>query len=80
MLNYHTKEHDVFLAEVKISIEPMKELNTTFCTVIFFDNGQQENFIDCKWLVDTDGYFDNAKDALEELSKVKYQNRGGTET
>lgn len=80
MLYYHTKEHDVFLAEVKISIEPMEEQNTTFCTVEFFDNGQQENYYDCKWLVYTDGYFDNAKDALEELSKKKYENCGGTES
>lgn len=80
MLTYHTKEHDYFLSQVKITIEPNKEYNYTSCEVEFIPNGQKGGLdYSWKWWVDVDEYFENAKDALEELTKEKYADRGTSE-
>ena len=80
MLKYHVEAHPYFLCEIEIIIEPNEKYKFTSCEVKMKPNDQTGGIeFEQTWWVDTDGFFDNAKDALEELAQDKYQFRGTSE-
>ncbi|MGN4128051.1 hypothetical protein ACMGD3_24055 [Lysinibacillus sphaericus] len=79
MLKTKVLNHPYFKANVEISITPIEGNNTTACKLIFTNISYLPNGRSIIWLVTIPCVYENALEALTELTKQQYSFEGYSE-